>query len=211
MAEALASTSRGGIAVPTKFTVTAGTAAVAGAALWVAAAVYGAALYYLNTEWLPSWLVFIVLVVGAGVMTLLTTAALRERHGGLGWLGLVGLVILGAGVALAFIASWAVPFWMAVEGIGMLLVAVAMWPLSVAPRAATIGYGAGQLVGVAGFALLSYLEVGTPDEFGGYPAAGIGAAIGLCITAAALLGIGLWLRNEEPAELDVAGGPTVTA
>jgi hypothetical protein len=211
MAEALASTSRGGIAVPTKFTVTAGTAAVAGAALWVAAAVYGAFAIRLDTEWLPSYLFFVVLVVGASAMTLLTTAALRERHGGLGWVGLTGLIVLGAGTAFAFIATWAIPVWLAVQGVGLLLVALAMWPLGVAPRGATIAYGAGQLVGVAGFALLRYLEVGTPDRYGDYPAALIGAAIGVCITAAGLLGIGMWLRNEEPAELDIAGGPTVTA
>lgn len=211
MAEAFASTPRGGIALPNKFTVTAGTAAVVGAALWVATAVYGIAIFYRDTEWLPAYLTFVVLVVGASVMTLLTTAALRERHGGLGWLGLGGLIVFGAGTAFAFIATWAVPFWLAVQGVGLLLVALAMLPLGVAPRAATIAYGAGQLVGVAGYALMSYLEVGTPDQFGNYPSAGFGAAIGLCVTAAGLLGIGMWLRNEEPAELDIADGPTVIA
>ncbi len=211
MAEAFASTPRGGIAVPTKFTKTAGTAAVAGAALWAAAVAYFAMAGQLDSEWLPVFLVFMILVVAAGVMTMMTSIALRERHGGLGPLGLAGLIILGGGLAFSFIAAWAVPFWLAAQGVGMLFIAVAMWPLGLAPRPATIAYGTGHIIGTIGFAVIRFLEVGTPDQWGDYPAAGIGAAVGVVITASGLLGIGLWLRSEEPAEIGVSPDEVLTA
>lgn len=211
MAEAFASTPRGGIAVPTKFTKTAGTAALAASILWVLAAV-SLWLGVNISDWNGTFIIFVAFVVGAGAMTLMTTAGLRERHGGLGWLGVSGLVIASLGVASTFIIAWAMPLWMTVQGVGYLMVALAMFPIGVAPRVPSLAYGSGMLLGSVAWGIARALEVGRVDEWGDYPTAFvIGGGVGFVVTAAGLLGIGLWLRNEEPAELDVAGGPAVTA
>jgi hypothetical protein len=212
LAEAFASTPRGGIAMPTKFTVRAGTAAVVAAVLWAAAALAATVGHLLETDDLPPYLVFAGLVVGAGAMTLMTTAGLRERHGGLGKLGLAGLIIQAAGVGLSLIATWAVPAWMGLQGAGMLFVALALWPMRIAPRPATGAYGSGMLVGSAAFFVLNAFEVGAPDVYGDHPLASlIGGIIGIAITVAGLLGLGLWLRAEQPAEIGATPDRTITA
>ncbi len=203
MADAFASTPRGGIAVPTKFTKTAGLAALVAAALWLGAILFGGVYVLLDTEALPPWLVLVGLVVGASAMTLMATAGLRERHGGLGVLGMAGLIILGIGVAATLIIVWAIPLWMTVQGVGLLFVALAVLPMRVAPRLPTIAYGSGMLLGAMAFAVARAMEVGSVDEYGDYPLAlAIGLGVGLGITAAGLFGLGWWLRGEEPVEID---------
>ena len=212
MADAFASTPRGGIAVPTKFTKTAGLAALVAAALWVGAILFAGVYALFDTEALPPWLVLVGLVVGASAMTLMATAGLRERHGGFGVLGMAGLIILGIGVAATMIIVWAIPFWMTVQGVGLLFVALAVLPLRVAPRLPTIAYGSGMLLGAIAFGVARGLEVGSPDQWGDYPMAYlIGGSVGFAILAAGLLGIGLWLRSEEPAAIDAPPDEALTA
>jgi hypothetical protein len=203
MADAFASTPRGGIAVPTKFTKTAGLAALAAAALWVGAV---ATLWFAEavvSEWEGAYFIYIAFIVSASAMTLMTTAGLRERHGGLGALGLAGLIIAGVGVAAALLIGWAMPFWMTTQGVGYLIVALAVLPMRVAPRLPIIGYGSGLLLGSIAWAIARAMEVGSVDRWDDYPLAyEIGGTVGFVIVAAGLLGIGLWLRNEEPADID---------
>jgi hypothetical protein len=59
------------------------------------------------SDWDGSFYLFIVSAGGAGVLTVLTTGALRQRHGGLGALGLAALIIAGVGLAVTVWASWA--------------------------------------------------------------------------------------------------------
>jgi hypothetical protein len=212
MADAFASTPRGGIAVPTKFTKTAGLAALWASGMWVAASL----TLWLGFEVLSdeSWpfLVFVGFIVGAGAMTLMAAAGLRERHGGFGKLGMAGLIVAGVGVVVTLIVAWAIPFWMTLQGVGYLFVALAVLPMRVAPRMPTIAYGSGLLVGAITWAIARSLEVGSIDEFGDYPLAYvIGGTAGYVILAGGLFGIGLWLRNEEPAPIDSPEDQALTA
>lgn len=212
MAEAFASTPRGGLAVPTKFTNTAGFAAIAASALWVAVV----AIFWIGSagdfDDTPAGLAFFASMVGAGALTAWATAGVRQRLGGLGWLGLVGLVILGIGVAVSIVVFWAIPLWMGVQGLGMLLVALAAWPIGVAPKPATAAYGSGMLLGLVTFVVLRAMEVGPVDGWGDYEVAyQAGLTVGLVITAAGILGLGLWLRNEEPADIDTTPDDALTA
>ena len=200
MADAFASTPRGGIAVPTKFTKTAGLFAIVASVLWVVSI----AIFWLGqgSDGNTGYFIWSITVVAAGALTLVATVGLRRRLGGLGGLGMAGMIILGVGVVVSFI-TWATMLWMAVEGVGMLLIALAAWPIRLAPRPATIAYGSGMLIGSITFFILNAMKVGSVDRYGDYPVAwDIGFIIGIVIVAAGLLGIGLWLRNEEPADID---------
>ncbi len=202
MADAFASTPRGGIAVPTKFTKTAGLFAIVASALWVVSI----AIFWLDQasdgNGNTGYFIWSINVVVAGALTLAATIGLRRRLGGLGGLGIAGVIVLGLGVVVSFI-TWATMLWMAVEGVGMLLIALAAWPIRLAPRPATIAYGSGMLLGAITWGVLTALKVGTPDSYGDYPVAwNTGFIIGIVIVAAGLLGIGLWLRGEEPADID---------
>ena len=203
MADAFASTPRGGIAVPTKFTKTAGLVAIVASALWVVSI----ATFWVGESVLDDWnstpyLVWSISVLVAGVLTLIATIGLRRRLGGLGGLGIAGVIILGLGVVVSFL-TWATVVWMAVEGVGMLLIAIAAWPIRLAPRPATIAYGSGMLLGAITWGVLTELKVGTPDSYGEYVLAWDWAfTVGVAIAAAGLLGIGLWLRGEQPANID---------
>ncbi len=114
----------------------------------------------------------------------------------------MGLVILGVGVVFSII-SWALPLWMTVQGVGMLLVSLAILPKRVAPRAASVAYGSGMLIGAILFGVLTAMKVGTPDQYGDYIVAwDIGITVGLGIVAGGLLGIGIWLRGEQPTSVE---------
>lgn len=189
-------------AVPTKTSKLAGTASLIAAALWLTAALPASMSPYVHTEWLPLFLVFAALVNIGGVLTVVATVGLRKRFGGLGMFGSIGLVILGIGVAITFVLSWAVPLWMTVQGLGMLFVALAVLRRGAAPRAATVGFGVGHSVGVAGALVINGLKVGRPDQFGLYPAAGVGTAAGFVIVAVGLGWIGVWVRREATETSD---------
>ena len=189
--------------MPTKFTKTAGTAAIVASALWVVSL----GIFWLSQDAVSDWnttgyLIWSISVLAAGALTLLATIGLRRRLGGLGGFGIAGVIILGLGVAVSFFA-WATIVWMAVEGAGMLLIALAAWPIRLAPRPPTLAYGSGMLLGAIWWGVFTALKVGTPDSYGDYPIAwDAGLTVGVAIAAAGLLGIGLWLRGEEPADID---------
>ncbi|MEA1902416.1 MAG: hypothetical protein U9N56_02700 [Actinomycetota bacterium] len=190
--------------MPTRFTKTAGSLAVAAAGLWLAAL----AMYWVTQapdDWNTTlYLVWSAIVVAAGVLTFVATLGLRRRHGGSGVLGTVGLVFLGLGVVVSII-SWAIPGWMMIQGIGMLLVVVAVRRADGAPRAASVAYGSGMLIGVTLHLVLTALKVGTPDSYGDYPLAwGTGLTVGLVVAVAGLFGIGSWLRGEESVDFELS-------
>ena len=81
MADAFASTPRGGIAVPTKFSKTAGTAAIVASALWVVSI----AIFWLDQasdgNGNTGYFIWSINVVVAGALTLVATIGLRRRLG----------------------------------------------------------------------------------------------------------------------------------
>lgn len=188
----------------TKFTNTAGTLAVAASGFWLAVV----AVYWIGQDVTADWdttvyLIWTVIILAAGVLTLVATLGLRQRHDTVGRLGTVGLVILGIGV-VASVVAWAIPGWMLIQGVGMMLFAWAIRPAGLAPRLSSIAYGSGMLIGVLVYAVFTVMKVGTADQYGDYPVAwGSGITVGLIIVAVGLAGIGLWL-HEQPADIETS-------
>ncbi len=206
LAALYASSNSGGIAVPTTTTIRAGTLALTAAALWLAGS---AVQWFYNINdlggdsdihaWYLSWA---VLTAVAGILGLFVMTALGQRHGGFGASGLIALIVASIGVLLSIVFTWASPGWMGLIGIGYLITGIKMWISGLAPKAATVLFSIGMLIGVAAFIVVDALEVGELDSYGDYPAAFItGQVVGPALTALGLIGLGLWLRSEEPADI----------
>ena len=189
----------------TRFSKTAGTVALVAAGLWlVALIIFGFALGLSEDSDNTVYFIWSASILAAGVLTFIATLGLRQRQGNLGGLGTTGVVVLGVGVVVSLI-TWAIPLWMMIEGVGMLLVVISMRPISVAPRTALFAYGSGMLIGAITFFVLTAMKVGTPDSYGDYPLAWVfGLVVGLIIVAGGLLGIGRWLNSEQSADAKIS-------
>jgi hypothetical protein len=65
-----------------------------------------------------------------------------------------------------------------------------------------LALGIGPAIGFAAWGALRFIEFGSRDEWGAYPAAtAVGTAVGCAFLAFALVGIFRWLRHEEPVQL----------
>jgi hypothetical protein len=214
LAAVYASNNTGGIAVPTRNTIRAGTFALAAAALWlIAAAVVITDWGFLNEDnWQMGYMLFSVTVLTAGVLGVLAAVGVSKRLGGLGATGMIGLVITSVGV-LASVIAWAVYFWMGLQGIGLLVFGIAVLRSGIAPRWSTMFVSSGFLVGLITWIVADAAKFGDLDEWGDYPDALWAALIvGVVIVAIGLIGWGIWLRNEEPVDIDIDNdAPAITA
>ena len=203
LAAVYASNNSGGIAVPTKNTIRAGTFALTAAVFWLAAAVtYGVTRASSGDDWQLGYAIFSITILVGGILGLLAAVGVSKRLGGLGPLGMAGLVITGVGVVASTLA-WAVPFWMGIQGIGLLVFGLAALRTGIAPKWSTMFVSSGFLVGVITFIAANAAELGDKDSWGDYPDAwALGGAVGMVIVAIGLIGWGLWLRNEEPVDID---------
>lgn len=200
-----ATTGTTGLAVPTSFTVSAGRLALASAIGWVLVPVLMLASD-LTDQATGSWegapqrlfMTGMSVMMLSAVLAAVVVVAMVQRHGGLGIVGNLGIGLAVVG-ALATFVAWFYPGWGSLIGLGAVIMAIAMWRRSIAPQRSTIAFGlAWPLAGVTGF-VLRLLEVGRVDEWGDYPAAWLGGlAVGCVLFAAALAGLGRWLRSEEP-------------
>jgi hypothetical protein len=206
LAAVYASSKSGGIAVPTRNTIRAGTISRFAGGLWlIAAAVYVLMILRDDTEangWQVFYAIFTAAVLAAGVLTVLAMIGVSRRSGGLGIPGMIGLAIAGLGV-LASIIAWAVPLWMGLLGIGLLVFGGAALNNGVAPKRSTMLASSGFIIGVILWVALNASKVGAVDSYGDYPVAwAIGGATGMTIVALGLIGWGQWLRSEEPVDID---------
>ena len=201
LAAVYASNNSGGIAVPTKNTIRAGTFALAAAFFWIAAAViYGVGIE--GDDWQTGYLLFSIAILLGGILGLLAAVGVSKRLGGLGVIGMIGLVITGLGVVASMLA-WAVPFWMGIQGIGLLVFGIAALRTGIAPKWSTVLTASGFALGIITFIAANAAELGDKDKYGDYPDAwALGGAVGMVIVAIGLIGWGLWLRNEEPVDID---------
>lgn len=144
--------------------------AVAGGLAWLAVAGYG--IRELSVDGDDGWEVayalfsvalFLGAVLSLAAAALVTTGSRRPR------LRIAGLVAGGLGCALAIVGAWALPVWMTLLGVGFAMVAVASDP---AQRRALAILAGGQIAGIAVLIASIEAEVGQPDEYGDYPAAG---------------------------------------
>jgi hypothetical protein len=213
LAVAFASTPTGGIAVPSTFTKSAGVFAIVSAVAWIiglVAIAIAAGLpeatgvdpdqFVANSQTI-FFIVGATSLLAAGVLMFVTMIGLYRRHGSLGIFGIGGLGVTGLGVVTLLIA-WAFPLWMTLIGLGVLLFAISLLRRDVSPRLWTVVWGGGMAVGAITWYVLRWLEVGDRDQWGDYPlAVAFALPIGVVIMAIGLIGIGRWLRSEEPVEL----------
>lgn len=208
VAVALATTDSGRLAVPTESTRGAGFGAMAAAAGWVTVVGCWFVSNALDDGTWPSdaqaaWMVGAVALIGSAALTVAVMWLLRERHGGLGPLGLAGIVVAALG-GLVTLAGWLFFGWGGLIGLGALLFAIPMLQRSLAPRWATICFAAAWPIAALTWSVVRWFELGSPDEWGDYWSATFaGLGVGVAVFALGLFGLGRWLRSEEPAELPV--------
>ena len=201
LAEAFASTTTGGIAVPTRFTKLAGTAGIIAAVAWPLAIVLGFLME--NNLGLIPWLV----AIGA---TAVFAGGVYSRHGGaLGVIGRVGMIIFYVGVAIAGPLFWAIPVYMALMGAGLLLVGATAYRAGVLPQLPNLLYASAFAVGGIVFAVGRTLEIGDPDRWGDYIGVNqVAVVVGFGLFAIAAAWLGRWLAAEEPADITPTGAVT---
>lgn len=213
---ALASTPKGGLAVPTQFTKEAGGAALLSVvALAVALGSFGlSSLFpgraagtdpdqFVLDGQTVSFVVATLALMGAGSLMFVALVGLYRRHGGLGVLGMLGLGVTASGVATT-VFSWAFGAWFTLIAAGVLIFAVAILSRDIAPRFWTALFGVGLATGAVVWHAIRWLDVGDAT------ANIVGVTVGALLMLAGLVGLGLWLREEHPADFMTAG-PHATA
>ena len=124
-----------------------------------------------------AYAVFSLSLLAAAVLTLrlvlaVTAGSPQPR------LRTVGVCVTVLGIALSIPGAWVLPLWMFLFGVGYAAIAFGSPPP--VGRAIAI-LSAGQLAGIVALIATIEIGVGTPDEYGDYPAAG---AIALMTTGA---------------------------
>lgn len=199
-----ASTGTSGLAVPTSFTVTAGRLGSFAAAGWILVPILMIASELADRasgRWEgPPQLLFMVgsaLMMISAALTTVLVVALVERHGGLGIVGSVGIGLAALG-AMATFVSWFYPGWVSLMGLGAVVMAIAIHRRSLSPRWPTILFGSAWLVAAGLTLTLDVLGVGTPDQWGDNRTAILaGLTAGSVVYAAALVGLGRWMVQED--------------
>lgn len=211
VARALATTPRGAVDAPSHASRAAGVVAGAAAAAWLLVGLIGAIGVLADDG--DSFVAYVLLALAvalAGVLSLSAACLVWSRHGrALGALGVAGLAALSLGVLLTVAVAWAVPVWMALQGLGLVLFALALLRHGQAPVAPTVVLGASLLAGLGTFALVGAMGWGEVDSYGDRPmAVAAGLAVGGLLMSVGLAGLARWLRSEQPAEL--WGAPAAT-
>jgi hypothetical protein len=117
--------------------------------------------------WQVFYAIFTVAVLAAGVLTVLAMIGVSRRSGGLGIPGMIGLAVAGLGVVASIIA-WAVPLWMGLLGIGLLVFGGAALNNGVAPKRSTMLASSGFIIGFILWVALNASKVGAVDSYGDY-------------------------------------------
>lgn len=216
----LATTSRGTLTIPTRFTRNIGVVAILGALAWIGSVIawWTAAIIAQPTGvhmvWNPSTPGFGVYqtatnsFVVATVALLVTMAGLHKRHGGLGilsWVAMIFVFYVFQIASLTQSSSGAFQAWGTVTTIGTLMFAIPLYRRDRAPRAGVFAFGAGGLVGTVIWIVMRLLA-GPHREWGGllaqYWTINLPAVtIGILVLAVGMLRLGLWLRREQPADI----------
>lgn len=210
VALAFATSSTGGIAMPTRFTRTSGIFAFIAAASWVLAVPFALMASGDTEDTSARYLVLtLVLAVAAACTTVTLLGLLRRSGAGSGVVTVVATGLAVLSTAVLGIAAWA---WL----IAVVLLTIAMAAAVVRLRSMAISTARGGLLLVAAWpigiavALISEpLELGPVDSYGDhYLGQLVGFSIGAAVFAAGLVLTGRWLRSEEPAQVpDVNASP----
>ncbi|HZD23371.1 MAG TPA: permease prefix domain 1-containing protein [Acidimicrobiia bacterium] len=212
---AFATTPQGGLAMPTEFTKKTGTLAVIGAILWLVMT----SLWWMAGLAPPrgdvtydsldsaSGILYAggaAALLGAVSLTFVTLLALQRRHGSLGRSGTIGLVASGLGV-IAALAAWVFTGWGLMMTVATALIAYPIYRRDIAPQLPTLALGGGFAAGAVTWAVFRSIE-GTLLRWGGlwsdfWVANLVGITVAAVLFVFGLVGLGLWLRGETPAEI----------
>lgn len=192
---AFASSTTGGIAVPTTFTRRAGVALMASSLFWLTgiALIYFAHVADRTRPWeeLPQtlWTIGAISLLAAGGLLVIGVLGVNRRHGGA--FGLSGRIVLWLAVltAVASFAAWAWGSWLTTLGVGALLLAATLAGSDIAPRPPGWLIGAGGAL-AAGSAWL--FEIALADEI----ELGSGAVTAFIFAGLAIYSVGLLLLGS---------------
>jgi len=218
VAKAYAATPNGGLAVPTESTRTAGWFAIASAILWVTVVGFWWLAGLLEPRYeLQTGVASVAYAAGAAALLGATSSmvaamlGLHRRHGGLGVVGTVGLVLAAAGV-IGGLLAWVFTGWGTLMVVGTFLFGAALWKPNVAPQLPLALMAGGPVIGAVVWAALRGSQ-GPIDLTGLWGVHWfenqVGMTIGVVLLALGLLGLGRWLRSEEPATLGHPNQPIV--
>lgn len=193
-----------GLAIPTRYTRTAGTLLVAAGAAWLVA--FGLFIATSIADRTRPWEGLPQVLFATGAWILLAGAiaswpglvGVYRRHGGGGRLQVAALVLMGLG-ALAGFAPWFVVGWIPLLAAGGVLFAVWLRRRDLAPRVPALLLGAGPAAALAVVvAVLATIGFdGTPNHRLAVRVVLYGV---LAMFAAGWIGLGRWLRSEEPVD-----------
>jgi hypothetical protein len=202
VARALSMSSTGGIAMPTDFTRTAGTAAVIAAVGWLAS--IATAMILDTYEWQEqAYLLFAVVVGVTGVSTVLALSGLNARAGGRrdAWT-VIALVLAIVAALMLLVVAWAWIVWVQLLAASALVIVIRSRSAHVRSSASDWLLVGAWPMGLLGFIVADRMRLGDVDTYGDYPAAATaGLAIGAVLFAAGLLPLGRWLRSEPVAQV----------
>ena len=195
-------------AIATNGTRTSGVLAMVGGVAWIGLVLLAAVLPDDNTlAWLGLAQVFHLAIA----MSIVSMVGLWQRHGGLGSLSLLSCI--PAVLAAPFVLFvWPIPAWTMLLGLASLLFGIPVIARRVAPLASSIALTAGLAVsGVAVFGAEIFVT-STGEDFAFLESNPIIAAMvaGFVVYGLGLIGVGRWMRGEEPVDMPALPAPRLS-
>ena len=195
-------------AIPTTGTRTSGVLAMVGGFAWIGLVLLAAVLPDDNTlAWLGLAQVFHLAIA----MSVVAMVGLWQRHGGLGSLSL--LSCMPAVLAAPFVLFvWPIPAWTMLLGLASLLFGIPVIARRVAPLASSIALTTGLAVSGAAVLAAEIFVTSTGEDFAFLESNPIIAAMvaGFVVYGLGLIGVGRWMRGEEPVDLPALPAPTLS-
>lgn len=193
-------------AIPTADTRALGGCSIAAGIAWIALVVVAAVL---PTDNLPVWIGMAQVFYVAITTSFIAMVALWRRHGGLGpWSVAAAVPAVVAAPFVLFV--WPIPAWTMLLGLASLLFGVPLVLRRVAPLASSIAITTGLAISGAAVLGAELFVVRTGEDFAFLESAAISTVmgIGFMVYGFGLIGIGRWMRSEEPVAIPPLPAPT---
>ena len=195
-------------AIPTTGTRTTGALAIVGGPAWIGLVLLVAVLPDGNTiAWMGMAQVFHLAVA----MSIVAMFGLWQRHGGLGRLSVLSCIPAALAAPFVFFV-WPIPAWATLLGLASVLFGIPVIARRVAPLASSIALTAGLAVSGAAVLVAEIFVTNTDEDFAFLESNPIIVAMvaGFTIYGLGLIGVGRWMRSEEPVEVPALPAPTLS-